>query len=498
MQSLDTSSSSITQVLENENFDAHAARAKIVREKARLDSLSTRLQSIPHREEAERFLALLDPEANGFAFQTFDDSGERRNELVRIFNGTLDEYWTKLCGLNVEGAGIYVTVNRTDGKGRTAKNIVEIRALFTDLDGAPIEPVMRSKPTPHFVVESSPGKYHAYWRVEDVTLEQFSDLQKALAARFNSDPNVHDLPRVLRLPGFFHRKGEPFLTHIISTHDAPAYAIADFDFPVKSNGKSNGSSENIFQKVGRQRAWKSKGNGSDLPTIEEIRAAIAVIPNPPELSRDKWVNVGQSIHAATDGSEEGFEAFDEWSQKWDGGYDADETRRVWDSLKPHSISAGTLFHLANEADPHWRHQTGSADKVEDEAKEPRPPCSRADVHNVFRKWLGNEYDLHIADAVCATGAAERLTGDPLWLLVISGPGAAKTETVQSLSGTGAHITSTIASEGALLSGTARKERRKDATGGLLRKIGDRGILVIKDVTSILSSDRNIRASVLAA
>src|SRR5262249_39313575 len=35
-------------------------------------------------------------------------------------------------------------------------------------------------------------------------------------------------------------------------------------------------------------------------------------------------------------------------------------------------------------------------------------------------------------------------------------------------------------------------------GGLLRKIGDRGILVIKDVTSILSADRNTRAAVLAA
>ena len=63
---------------------------------------------------------------------------------------------------------------------------------------------------------------------------------------------------------------------------------------------------------------------------------------------------------------------------------------------------------------------------------------------------------------------------------------------------GAHVTSTIASEGALLSATPRRERNKKATGGLLRKIGDRGVLVIKDVTSILSADRNTRASVLAA
>jgi hypothetical protein len=60
------------------------------------------------------------------------------------------------------------------------------------------------------------------------------------------------------------------------------------------------------------------------------------------------------------------------------------------------------------------------------------------------------------------------------------------------------VTSTIASEGALLSATSRKDRSKTATGGLLRKIGDRGVLVIKDVTTILSADRNTRAQVLAA
>ena len=63
-------------------------------------------------------------------------------------------------------------------------------------------------------------------------------------------------------------------------------------------------------------------------------------------------------------------------------------------------------------------------------------------------------------------------------------------------GRATHVTSTIVSEGALLSASMR--RAKNATGGLLRKIGDRGILVIKDVTSILSSDRNIRGAVLAA
>ena len=120
------------------------------------------------------------------------------------------------------------------------------------------------------------------------------------------------------------------------------------------------------------------------------------------------------------------------------------------------------------------------------------------MHELFHKWFGKEYDTDVIDAVLAAAAAERLTGDPLWLLVISGPGNTKTETVQSLSGAGAFVTSTITSEGALLSASSHKNRVRTATGGLLRRIGDRGVLVIKDVTSILSADRNTRAGVLAA
>ena len=115
-----------------------------------------------------------------------------------------------------------------------------------------------------------------------------------------------------------------------------------------------------------------------------------------------------------------------------------------------------------------------------------------DVRNVFKKWLGNEYDIDALDATLAAAASELLTGDPLWLLIISGPGAAKTETVQALGGAGAHITSTIASEGALLSASPKRARNKQSTGGLLRKIGERGVLVIKDFTSILSAARETR------
>jgi Toprim domain len=177
----------------------------------------------------------------------------------------------------------------------------------------------------------------------------------------------------------------------------------------------------------------------------------------------------------------------------DGG--ADEYPDVNDVLRSEGEDAVRLRHAnAREYDPE---RDVLPDETDDTKAKPPRQCVD-DVHKCFRKWLGEGYDIDSIDAVLATAAAERLTGDPLWILLISGPGNAKTETVSALSGAGAHVTSTIASEGALLSATPQSDRSKNATGGLLRKIGDRGLLVIKDVTTILSSDRNVRGQVLAA
>ena len=53
-------------------------------------------------------------------------------------------------------------------------------------------------------------------------------------------------------------------------------------------------------------------------------------------------------------------------------------------------------------------------------------------------------------------------------------------------------------EAALLSGTSKKERAEHATGGILREIGERGTLVLKDFTSVLEMHHDTRASLLRA
>jgi hypothetical protein len=135
-----------------------------------------------------------------------------------------------------------------------------------------------------------------------------------------------------------------------------------------------------------------------------------------------------------------------------------------------------------------------------EPTRPVQPISLAEAHTVSKKWLGDDYDGDALDLSLITVAVERLDGDPLWALIVSGSGAAKTETVRSMVGAGAIVISTLTSDAALLSATSEHDRAKDATGGLLPWINSQPVhvLVIKDVTSILSMNRDLRGRLLAA
>lgn len=189
----------------------------------------------PNPALASQFLTRFDEDAI-FTFQTFDDSKMRKAPyLARILHGTFDEHCSELLRLNQQGAGIFFTVNATDGRGRSGINITKIRAVFVDLDGAPLDPIYNAPLEPHLIVQSSQGKYHAYWIIDGLPLEQFTNTQKILAQQFQGDSKVCDLPRVMRLPGFYHHKSEPYLTHIIQENHHRPYCFDEFLAAFKVN-----------------------------------------------------------------------------------------------------------------------------------------------------------------------------------------------------------------------------------------------------------------------
>ncbi|MGV8841756.1 MAG: DUF3987 domain-containing protein [Pseudomonas sp.] len=176
----------------------------------------------PDLQQAGEFLKAIDPNASAWAFRTFDDvevdgKGRKLPELTKVCQGTLESCAQELARLSGKGAGVFVTVNETDGKGRSKANIVRVRALFADFDK--IDPTVPDRLRadslpPSIIVESSTNKWHAYWLADGVELAEFTALQKQIIAEWGADAVVSDLPRVMRLPGFLHKKGAPQLVHL--------------------------------------------------------------------------------------------------------------------------------------------------------------------------------------------------------------------------------------------------------------------------------------------
>lgn len=174
----------------------------------------------PDLAEADRLLRALAP-TGVLTFQSLPDrrenrAGRRSLNPNSICHGSFANKSDFLRRLNEEGSGVFVMVNEGDGKGRSTENVKKVRAVFVDLDGADIQPVLDANPPPSITVESSPGRFHAYWLVRDMSVREFKSAQQKLAAMFDGDKAVNDLPRIMRIPGFLHQKSDvPFRSRLI-------------------------------------------------------------------------------------------------------------------------------------------------------------------------------------------------------------------------------------------------------------------------------------------
>ena len=126
-----------------------------------------------------------------------------------------------------------------------------------------------------------------------------------------------------------------------------------------------------------------------------------------------------------------------------------------------------------------------------------PPADLNTVVDVFQRWL------YMPDPGALLMVLATLFGIRLAVILygycwLDRQDAGKTEILGSLAGLlGIHQAATL-TEPALLSGSPKREQSQASTGGLLRAIGEQGLLICKDFGSVLSMRREDRASLLAA
>jgi hypothetical protein len=316
-------------------------------------------------EQARAFLHLLDPRAEQFTFQTFEDTAAKitKAELARVHQGAadLDRYYRA-------GAGVWVTVNETDLRGRKRENIVRVRTVFQEDDTGHTGPFPLA---PSITVTTSPGHFHRYWLVADhwPADEQgrgdFTAVMERMIASHGSDKSAKDISRVLRVPGFLHRKHEPFMVRIV---DAPGYRYARAEIMA------------AFPPIARQAPrpaspWRARED-DDHRMADALRAI-------PADDRDVWLEVGMALHAHL--GAQGRDLWDSWSQS-STKYNAADSARIWGSFRKSGITIATLFHHARLAG--WRPTIRETE---------RPVWSKAGyflsylhpqyAHDAFRSWL---------------------------------------------------------------------------------------------------------------
>lgn len=141
-----------------------------------------------------------------------------------------------------------------------------------------------------------------------------------------------------------------------------------------------------------------------------------------------------------------------------------------------------------DATPEWR---------DPDAPEPPAPQTLEQVLATFGRWLYMP-DTGEVEITLAAYRANLSGRSPIWLLVVGSPGFGKTELINTLTNLPQVHPLSVFTPASLLSGTPKRDRLEGAQGGVLRQIGERGILTLKDFTSVLSMHGDARVEALGA
>ncbi len=197
-------------------------------------------------EQAKLYLDTLG--APPHTFQTFHEVKKMSDPAALSFArkryGTLDQHRRELVELNrgSEPVGVYVTINRTDGSFVTTKQgkkrpnrskecIKFARAVFVEFDAKHTAPeAAQLDAVPRSMVVRSKNGPHVYWLLEETEdLDLWDRVVAAMIRKFDSDKQCKDRNRVLRIPGFVHRKDpdDPFLVQIEMLEAHRRYTLED-------------------------------------------------------------------------------------------------------------------------------------------------------------------------------------------------------------------------------------------------------------------------------
>ena len=284
-------------------------------------------------------------------YQTYSTSSESKAQ-PRSFRSALgDDLIGCLRAANDAGLNVSMAINEITGDKRQSENVTKIHAVFIDIDDdANTLQSLKALPLPpHIVIQTSPGRLHAYWFVTGCPVSQFSAVQKALAKRFDTDHSVSDLARAMRLAGTHNRKyGNAFLCKIVHELTSAPVSVSTVIRKLKLdvNAVPDATAKNA--KLTLAKSHTSAGHKRLVVSdtlLARIRAALDAI-NPDD--RWIWLVCGMALHSKF-ASEKGYDLWTAWSKRSEK-FDEKDQLKTWNRFKSGGgVNLCTLFWIAKQS-----------------------------------------------------------------------------------------------------------------------------------------------------
>lgn len=227
---------------------------------------------------------------------TKGEQGRPRQKWLRAeqLRAAVDE----LRSANASGANIFFGVNPRRRHGGSANDVSLARCLFVDFDGVTPYHSLRliddaNLPIPTLIVASGHGA-HAYWRLEQPITELtiWSAWQESLIELVNSDRNVFDSPRIMRLPGFRNYKPPPADAELIDVEPRRVYPLQEFP-----NDAAIAAASKLSERSERSQTPLRTSQNSLIRKPDVQRAIALTLPNGPDQRRRKLFKLARILQS---------------------------------------------------------------------------------------------------------------------------------------------------------------------------------------------------------
>lgn len=149
---------------------------------------------------------------------------------------------------------VYVGVAPRNRRAGGKDAVAELHALWADIDTpeALVELAGFACPPSMLIGSGSPGGHHAYWLLDEaIDVSRAEELLRRIAERLQSDPNVTDAGRILRVPGTLNHKHDPPVPVTLIDVTADRYTVDQLDAAL-SRGETEPAAARSTAQDGRQ------------------------------------------------------------------------------------------------------------------------------------------------------------------------------------------------------------------------------------------------------